>query len=90
MDWIPVRWLASQRAEQAGTSRGASPGERTFRDDAGAIWRVREREMSRTADGVQRVALVFESDCALRLVYSYPRDWRELTDAELERLSWRR
>lgn len=35
-------------------------------------------------------SLVFESDGVLRRVRDYPSNWRELSDAELMEVSWRR
>ena len=62
-------------------------GGRTFRDRAGQVWGVREVA---TASPWRRAehCLVFSSEMAVRRVWTLPADWRSLTDAELERLSW--
>jgi hypothetical protein len=58
--------------------------ERRFaiRGEAWSVW-----EDSRTVPGP---SLVFENEKLARRVREYPRNWHELTDAELYALSWSR
>ena len=60
-----------------------------FTDSAGVSWHV--REVSRvTTDLRQTTTLVFESNMMFRRVRDFPLNWRELSDRELEALSWHR
>ena len=59
-----------------------------FRDSRGCRWRVYERQKGDAFRGWATV-LVFESDVAVRIVRSYPANWREFPPPGLEDLSWR-
>lgn len=61
-----------------------------FVDGLSVAWRVFERDAR--ADPGHRAdhCLLFASRDAVRRVWNYPDSWRELNDAELEELSWRR
>lgn len=61
---------------------------RSYRAADGVVWTVREREAGQIGSAPGGRSLVFESDMVIRRVRRYPADWRELPDAELERLSW--
>jgi hypothetical protein len=62
---------------------------RHFRDGEGRAWQVFELRR-RGPDGEAAKLLVFESSAAIRCVRRYPADWRELSQAKLEALSWGR
>jgi hypothetical protein len=64
---------------------------RTFEDSAGTVWEVFEvRRSSQNAQavtaGLELGWLAFISGSQKRRLAPYPRDWHELSDAELERL----
>jgi hypothetical protein len=64
------------------------PPAREFIDARHVLWCVYESPRP-CADGTPRPgSLIFESDAAIRRVRDFPADWRTLTDAELEALSW--
>ena len=75
-------------------------GELLFRDPAtGITWRVHERDcppdlpappFAAAGEGRQHRCLVFESETAVRRVWSYPATWRMLSRDELIALSWSR
>ena len=83
-------WRAPGVDDDSGGGRSGVADRRVFNDSEGRGWVVRERDVGRTADGMPRRSLIFETDGVLRRVYDYPRDWRSLSDAMLERLSWGR
>jgi hypothetical protein len=60
-----------------------------FTDSAGVSWHVKEVTRVST-DLRQTTALVFESNMIFRRVRDFPANWRELSDRELEALSWHR
>jgi hypothetical protein len=61
---------------------------REFIDSRQVRWCVYESPRP-CADGTTRPgSLIFESDGVIRRVRDFPVDWRTLTDAELEALSW--
>jgi hypothetical protein len=62
---------------------------REFRDASGRQWRVFEVPEQGTAERRWPPSLVFESDAAIRRVRDFPTNWRALSDAELDALSWR-
>ena len=62
---------------------------RSYVDGQGIQWRVSEREVRRAPHEPARTCLFFEAAHIIRRVCHYPADWRQLPDAELERLSWR-
>ena len=73
----------------AGEAPRARPrGPRTFLDRAGAEWRVTEVPAAAVPAARGPACLVFHSEAAIRRVWRYPPNWRQLTDAELEVLSW--
>ena len=82
-----------QRPTTAGSSsfdrRGSSRvDDLHFRSSDGTRWTVGERG---DGDGsAKRMSLVFESTDSARRVREYPANWRELSPAELEALSWRK
>ena len=76
-----VQAFHSARAEALANSR-------TIYTDDGQ-WHVYEVE-SGPYDRRSGRSLIFESDGVLRRVRDYPSDWRELSDAELMVVSWRR
>ena len=61
---------------------------RTFLDSQGVQWRVTERVARRGADAAARACLFFEAAHIIRRVCAYPVAWRDLSDEELEELSW--
>jgi len=62
---------------------------REFFDSDHVRWCVFESPQRCTDGTMQPVSLIFESDAAVRRVRDFPAEWRTLTDAELEALSWR-
>jgi hypothetical protein len=58
-----------------------------FRDSRSFRWRVYERQKGELYRGILTV-LVFESDSTVRIVRSYPANWRDLGATALEDLSW--
>ena len=64
---------------------------RRFRDpDSGVYWKVSEVD-GRTIPGARGPrCLVFQSEIAIRRVWSYPGDWRTLGDADLAAVSWQK
>lgn len=62
---------------------------RTYIDAQGLQWRVSMRELRPTPSERARPCLIFEAAHVIRRVCHYPAHWVELTDAELEALSWR-
>jgi hypothetical protein len=63
---------------------------REFRDRNGVLWSVREVIDLHEPWALGEGCLVFESAGAIRRVWRYPRNWRELGDPELGALSWGR
>lgn len=63
-------------------------GRRTFTDDEGTFWDVREVK-NPDYDRRGGKSLLFDSVHAFRRVRQYPANWLELTDAELAELSRR-
>ena len=51
------------------------------------VWRIYELAPG-VLDRRGSNTLIFESDGVMRRVRNYPPNWRELSDAELVRLSW--
>ena len=70
---------------EAGSTTGTTV---EFRDSRSSRWRVYERQKGEPFRGVATI-LVFESDTTVRIVRSYPANWRDLGPAALEDLSWR-
>lgn len=73
-----------------GRPRAPAARRRTFRSADGELWAVAEREAGHFSNGMPRRSLIFENEGVLRRVYDYPAEWIQLTDAQLERLSWGR
>jgi hypothetical protein len=59
-------------------------------DSHGHSWTVSEVRSSNVPGAHADRCLVFESDFAVRRVWSYPERWRELDPRALEELSWAR
>ena len=83
---LPVRAL-SERAIDDVVLRLGVPTRRDFVSADGTQWCVHERDASGMAHARGARCLVFETGNVLRVVWNYPRDWRTLSDAELEVLS---
>jgi hypothetical protein len=65
----------------------ASDGfQRRFVDEEGRAWRVREARVP-PYDRRNGVVLLFESNEVLRIVRTYPENWRTLSNADLMQLS---
>ena len=69
------------------TLRLPETARREFSAADGTRWCVHERDTSRMLGARGTRCLVFETANVLRVVWSYPRDWRTLPSAELESLS---
>lgn len=80
-------WDADTGRPQSARARGLASARVVQTDDA--QWRVYEME-SGPYDRRSGRSLIFESDGVLRRVRDYPVEWRELSDAELMEVSWRR
>lgn len=61
---------------------------RSFFDGQGIQWHVTERLVAHNPHHPPRRCLFFEAAHVIRRVCAYPADWRDLSDVELERLSW--
>lgn len=62
---------------------------RSFTDGQGVQWHVSEREVrGGGAREAPRRCLFFEAAHIIRRVCAYPAAWRDLSDEELEELSW--
>jgi hypothetical protein len=68
--------------------RARPRGPREFTDRAGVAWRVDEVSGDVVPAARGPACLVFHSDAAIRRVWRYPANWRQLTDDELTILSW--
>jgi hypothetical protein len=68
---------------------GASPAHFYF-DSGGTAWSVVELPACDQPRSGQAACLLFRSHRFARRVRSYPANWRDLSDAELEALSWSR
>lgn len=64
--------------------------ERYFVARDGRGWLVRECQVRPLDGSPVHDVLLFETRAVLRWLRDYPRDWRRLSDGELESLSWRR
>lgn len=85
----PPTSRGARSARPTATHHPAMEPSRTFLDSQGVQWRVTERVIRRGADpAAARPCLFFEAAHMIRRVCEYPRDWPELSDAQLERLSW--
>ena len=61
-----------------------------FVDDRGMLWRVTERDARLDPGALRESCLIFASADAIRRVWFYPDDWRQLDPDALSRLSWAR
>jgi hypothetical protein len=61
---------------------------RTFRDAVGCAWSVHEVAAGEVPWAHGPRCLLFGAETAIRRVWHYPPDWRSLSDAEPEALSW--
>jgi hypothetical protein len=64
------------------------PGTRSYTDDLGMTWHVREQPFS-DYDRRRGSSLIFSSELAVRRVRDYPSDWFTLSEVALAALSWR-
>ena len=72
--------IAASSVEQFAVDR------RTFVDDAGMLWSVREVSCALVPGAVRPRCLIFDSTAIVRRVWRYPADWAELDDDGLRRL----
>ena len=70
--------------------RGDSVDGVEFVDRCNVHWRVTERDAGRDPGAHGTRCLIFSCAEAVRRVWHYPRDWRELSAAALIALSWGR
>jgi hypothetical protein len=61
-----------------------------FVDDRGMLWRVSERDARGDPGALRDFCLIFSCADAVRRIWHYPDDWRELAPPALQRLSWER
>ena len=61
-----------------------------FVDDRGMLWRVSERDARGDPGALRETCLIFACSDAVRRVWFYPDDWRELQADALTQLSWAR
>ena len=87
---MPSRGPTPQREPPgAGDGPRVRPrGPRVYADRAGVEWRVEEVPAAAVPAAKGPACLMFHSEGAIRRVWRYPPNWRQLTDAELEVLSW--
>lgn len=71
----------------AGPSSDAARAERSFIDSEGTRWRVYEQPFA-DYDRRSGMSLIFASEGAVRRVRNYPASRMDISDGELERLSW--
>jgi hypothetical protein len=64
------------------------PRTRSYTDDLGMTWHVREQPFS-DYDRRRGSSLIFSSELAVRRVRDYPSDWFTLSEVDLAALSWR-
>jgi len=62
----------------------------TFVDETGMLWTVTERNAENLAGSRGPRCLIFSSSEAVRRVWDYPADWRDLLAPSLIALSWSR
>jgi hypothetical protein len=60
------------------------------RDGEEVSWRVREVDGETVPAARGSRCLIFDSESAVRRVWDYPADWRDLPPGELAAVSWRR
>jgi hypothetical protein len=60
------------------------------RDGEEVKWRVREVDGHGVPAPRGARCLIFDSESAVRRVWDYPADWRDLPPSELAAVSWRR
>jgi hypothetical protein len=85
-----VRWCgAGDSADPAAALPFHAAHARTFRAADHCAWSVHEAVPGAVEWARGARCLIFHSALGIRRVWTYPADWRSLTDAELEALSWR-
>lgn len=62
----------------------------TFLDETGMLWTVTERHAENLPGSRGPRCLIFASTEAVRRVWAYPPDWRDLLTPSLIALSWSR
>lgn len=62
--------------------------DRSFQDSSGVAWEVSEIAGEQVPGARGESCLVFISLVAIRRVWHYPKDWRDLPAEVLESLSW--
>ena len=62
----------------------------TFLDEAGVLWTVTERNAENLPGSRAPRCLIFASTEAVRRVWVYPPEWRDLLTPSLIALSWSR
>ena len=65
-----------------------NPPRLIFVDSAGVDWRIYEFACVDVPAARGPQCLVFESDAAIRRVWNYPTNWKDLSSTELTALSW--
>jgi hypothetical protein len=68
--------------------RPSSINRRNFLDSSNTSWSVEERTRPDDTDEGFESVLVFHSTAAFRCVTRFPAAWADLSDQDLERLSW--
>ena len=69
--------------------RSRADGHIFFRDAEGGVWEVHEVTIASAVPWARgERCLLFRSSSSIRRVWSYPENWRTLSQDELERLSW--
>jgi hypothetical protein len=63
---------------------------RIFLDEVGVEWQVRETDGRKVPASRGERCLIFRSSQAIRRVWNYPAQWRDLGPDELIRVSWNR
>ena len=66
------------------------PSQVEFRDANGVHWKVWERDTRMDPGHRAASCLVFESEAAIRRVWTYPPLWHRMSSAELSALGWTR
>jgi hypothetical protein len=83
----------TNREHEVGTEviwRGDSADGVEFIDRSNVHWRVTERDAAGDPGAHDSWCLIFSCAQAVRRVWNYPHDWRELSAAALIALSWER
>lgn len=85
-----ARWLRSNLMWDADMRAAALTARNNARllTAEGEHWRV--YEVAQLYDRRRSQRLIFESDAVVRVVRTFPPEWRKLSDEELYELSWKR